>query len=203
MLDLSVVGCLYSYDAQNHQNDENIVHGPDILMAAKLQIENMRQSKSSKFVFLAMEANEGATEGFQLSDASVQMIYEVRSVSVMKLSISLNILVNENYLFQGILTDCGVDCPNKLKATVPVLMEGSEVHEVDCLLCLVNTGLLSHKGNFYSRSGSLSKKVKRKLRKKLDDNENEFLDQLCDFSLLLAFDKVCFCSNVIYIDILI
>lgn len=69
-------------------------------------------------------------------------------------------------------------------------MEGKEVEEIDCLLCLVNTGLLSHTGNFRSRSGSLSKKVKRRLRKKLDENEIEFVDHLCDFSLLLAMDKL-------------
>ena len=76
-LNLCVIGCIYSYDAESRTNQDDVVHGSDIIMMAKLQIENMRASKSSKFIFLAMETREGTTEGFQLSDSSVQMIYEV------------------------------------------------------------------------------------------------------------------------------
>ena len=76
-LNLSVLGCIYSYDSQTRASEEDIVHGEDIIKIAKLQAENMRLTKSKKFVFLAMEAQTGATEAFQLSDASVQMVYEV------------------------------------------------------------------------------------------------------------------------------
>ena len=90
------------------------------------------------------------------------------------------------------MTEGVLENPKHLKSTSPVLLEGKEVFEIDGLLCLVNTGLLQYSGRLLSRYGSLGVKIKRKLRKKLLNDETSFIDNLCDFSLLLAFDKVYF-----------
>lgn len=71
-----------------------------------------------------------------------------------------------------------------------MLLDGKEVSEIDCLLCLVNTGLLSHTGNYRTKIANLSPKTKKKLIKKLHGEEIEFLQELCSFSLLMALDKV-------------
>lgn len=83
-LELSVVGCVYSYDGTKRAEGD-AVHGTDVMNSSKLQIENMRATKSNKFTVLPMEAQSGATEAFQLSDISVQMIHEVRCTSIQQL----------------------------------------------------------------------------------------------------------------------
>ena len=86
------------------------------------------------------------------------------------------------------------ESPTQMQTSAPIMMDGKEVNEFDVILCLINTALLSHTGNFWSRniaSSKLTPKVKARLLKKLDKNvDNEFVDDLRDFSLLLALENV-------------
>mmetsp|Transcript_13143 Transcript_13143/g.17184 ORF Transcript_13143/g.17184 Transcript_13143/m.17184 type:complete len:479 (+) Transcript_13143:130-1566(+) len=169
-LGLHIVGCIYSYD-KNIRSEEEMVYSSDILKVAKLQCDSMRTRRISNFVFLSMEAQSGATEAFQLSDLSVQMYFE----DILKIA------------------NGDSESPTQMQTSAPIMMDGKEVNEFDVILCLINTALLSHTGNFWSRniaSSKLTPKVKARLLKKLDKNvDNEFVDDLRDFSLLLALEN--------------
>jgi len=196
-LGLHIVGCIYSYD-KNIRSEEEMVFSSDILKVAKLQCDSMRTRRISNFVFLSMEAQSGATEAFQLSDLSVQMYYEVGAIFYDEPR-DFPIFINNLYFqMQDILKIANSDSesPTQMQTSAPIMMDGKEVNEFDVILCLINTALLSHTGNFWSRniaSSKLTPKVKARLLKKLDKNvDNEFVDDLRDFSLLLALQNVRF-----------
>lgn len=174
-LGLVPVGWMFSYQNNRHEDDDALpIHGTDIQTGASLQIANMKsrlgRSEGAKFVTLAMDANSGATEAFQLSDVTVQMVAE------------------------GLLaTD------DKNSRHVPtkhaVLVDGKEVKKLDSVLCLVNTGLLPHVGSYcksatssVKKNGSLTNKTKKALLAAVD-NDASLLEELSDFNTLLALDQ--------------
>ena len=173
-LGLVPIGWMFSHKDNRHQDDEALpVFGLDVKTAAKLQITNMQQRNEidgRKFATLAMDATTGATEAFQLSDVSVQMVHE-----------------------EMIITN-----PGESRRLVPtkhaVLVDGRETKELDSVLCLVNTAMLSHAGAYsgtiasVKKNGSLTNKARKALIAALDD-DRKLLEQLCDFNALLALDQ--------------
>jgi hypothetical protein len=91
----------------------------------------------------------------------------------------------------------------------PVIVDGKETRQLDSVLCLVNTALLSHTGLYAGgggnggvhqpastkkRNGAITSKTRKAIVKALNDTDNEdtskLMSILCDFSLLLALDEL-------------
>ena len=198
-LGLQPVGWIFSYDGTREPDrtggDALPVWAADVDTGARLQVANMQRaaarddddsssssssSNGSRFVTLAMDASSGGTEAFQLSDVAVQM-------------------VAEHYLLPGDDSQpkaSGRYCPTRH----PVLVDGKETSELDSVLCLVNTALLSHEG-LYAGSGStkkgrLTSKARKALLRALDsDDHRKLLETLCDFELLLVLDDLLSASD--------
>jgi hypothetical protein len=178
-LGLVPVGWIFSYQENNrHENEGALpIWGVDVQTGASLQISNMRtrdRTQGAKFVTLAMDANTGATEAFQLSDESVQMVAEGMLVPVLDGSKN------------------GRHVPTKHA----LLVDGKETNKLDSVLCLVNTAMLSHTGSFSGKSatssvkknGNLTTKTKKALLGALDDDPR-LLEELCDLNTILALDQ--------------
>lgn len=180
-LGLQPVGWIYSYTDNNARQDAEVpTLSRDIWAGAKIQVHMMKhlgREKGAKFVTLAMDSSMGATEGFQLSDGVIQMISE------------------------EVLED--TDKEERYFTTQdPVLVDGKETHEVDSVLCLVNTAMLSHIGKFsgklgnniIGKGGGLTAKTKSRLLSIIQaakgGNDNDVFDTLCDFNLLCGLDKI-------------
>jgi primosomal replication protein N len=175
-LGLVPVGWIFSYqDNRNEDEDALPVFGLDVQTGAKLQIANMRSKgivDGAKFATLAMDANIGATEAFQLSDVSVQMVHE--SILVIKDGESTRHVATKN----------------------PVMVDGKQANDIDSVLCLVNTAMLSHVGSFagktaassIKKNGSLTKKAKTAILSALED-DSKLLEELCDLNVLVALDQ--------------
>ena len=186
-LGLVPIGWIFSYQGDRHKADKSgdddalPMFGLDVQTGAMLQISNMRSVRDriegSKFVTLAMDATAGGVEAFQLSDVSVQMVAE------------------------GILSpkDGPENVPNKrhLPLKREVLIDGKETKQLDSVLCLVNTAVLSHVGTFAGKSaassikknGSLTAKTKKALLAAMDD-DSKLLQELCDMNTILACDQI-------------
>jgi len=174
-------------------DDSLPVKGRNVVTGARLQIENMKRLQKGNtasgstatngeddvphgFVTLAMESHTGATEAFQLSDVSVQMVAEGL------------------FLLEGDVDD------RYVKTSHPVLVDNQETQLVDSVLCLVNTALLSNEGLFAGKTqnsikatnGSLTTKTRKALLKasRNSDNDASLLALLCDFNVLLALDEL-------------
>lgn len=172
-LGLEPIGWIFTYDNDRHDNDGLPVFGRDLWAGGRLQASNMQRIgiDQPRFVTLAMDARNGATEAFQLSDVCVQMVAE------------------------GLL-----DKPKDTRMVTvehSVLVDGKEVQEFDSVLCLVNTAMLSHEGSFSSstnpvkKNGSLTNKTRKALLQAIEaDNDKALLEKLCDFNLLLALDEL-------------
>lgn len=188
-LGLWPVGWLYTYDDSDVRREAELpVLSRDVWHGARLQCRVLQQRGDNHdhgaecFVTLAMDAADGATEGFQLSDVAVQMVAEG--------GLSLE------------HDDDGRD-RRYFRTLDPVLVDGSETHEVDSVLCLVNTAMLSHRGMFCdggaavatTKKGALTAKTKRRILAALGgdrdskDNDNA-LQVLCDFHILCGLDRV-------------
>lgn len=176
-LGLVPIGWMYSYtDNRREQDDELPVHGLDIEVGASLQISKMQKHddvEDKNFVTLAMNAKTGETEAFQLSDLCVQMVHE-------------DIFAVEH----GVSTT-----KRQVPTKYPILVDGRETHELDSVLCLINTAILPHIGTFagkstgtVKKSGSLSNKTKKLLLSVLDD-DRKLWKELSDFNVLLALDR--------------
>jgi hypothetical protein len=175
-LGLVPVGWIFSYQDKRHEDEEALpVFGLDVHTGAKLQIARMKSNgivDGAKFSTLAMDANIGATEAFQLSDVSVQMVHE--GILVIKDGKSTRHVATKN----------------------PVLVDGKQSNDVDSVLCLVNTAMLSHVGSFagktaassIKKNGSLTKKAKTAILNALEDDP-KLLEELCDFNVLVALDQ--------------
>jgi hypothetical protein len=175
-LGLTPVGWIFSHQDNRHEDEDALpVYDLDIQNGATLQIANMRSRgniEGAKFVTLAMDANTGATEAFQLSDVSVQMVHE-------------GILLTDN---------------GKSKRHVPtkhaVLVDDKETKELDSVLCLVNTAMLSHVGSFsgktstssVKKNGKLTNKAKEAMINAFDDDQKLF-EELCNFNTILKLDQ--------------
>jgi hypothetical protein len=184
-LGLQPVGWVFTYDGSKDKDrtsdDALPMFSSDIQTGASLQIENMQaavgnvENDGSRFVSLAMDASSGATEAFQLSDVSVQMVAEDMFVSP-----------------KG----------RYVKTRHPVIVDGKETEDLDSVLCLVNTAMLSHEGVFSGKTasvkkktGSLSSKARKAILSAVDSgNDSKLLEALCDFNTLLALDDL-FQSN--------
>jgi hypothetical protein len=174
-LGLVPVGWIFSYQDNRHEDDDALpIHGADVQTGASLQITNMKslgRSEGAKFVTLAMDANSGATEAFQLSDVSVQMVAE-------------GLLVPDD--------KNGRQVPTKHA----VLVDGKEVKKLDSVLFLVNTAMLPHVGTYSGKSatsavkknGNLLIKTKKALLAAVDSDAS-LLEELSDFNTLLALDQ--------------
>jgi hypothetical protein len=81
-------------------------------------------------------------------------------------------------------------------------VDGKETQQLDSVLCLVNTAMLSHEGSFagnlgsgssVKKNGSLTNKARKAILKAMDDDDSDdakVLELFCDFSILLALDDV-------------
>jgi ribosome-binding protein aMBF1 (putative translation factor) len=184
-LGLRPVGWIFSYDDNRNDDTEDSlpVYQSDIQEAAVLQIHNMKnagRTDGCSFATLAMDARTGATEAFQLSDVCVQMVAEGM------------IVANDEKKKDGRY------CQTKHA----VVVDGKETQQLDSVLCLVNTAMLSHEGSFagnlgsgssVKKNGSLTNKARKAILKAMDDDDSNdalVLELLCDFSILLALDDV-------------
>ena len=198
-LGLRPVGWMFSYsdDRNRHEDDEGgaslPVHGHDAIMGAKLQIEQMKCSgreDGRRFVTLALDCREGATEAFQLSDTCVQMVAEgVLSVP------STAEVDNE---------DTSMRNTRFITLMDPVIVSGEETKLLDSVLLLVNLAVLSHVGLYSGGAGAIGGNVKRssgailvKTKKRIlaaleqrHGNDGALLKELCDFDVLLALDSL-------------
>jgi len=186
LLGLRPVGWIFSYNDDRHKQQDSLpVYAPDASTGSRLQIANMQSPElgridGSRFVTLSMDATSGATEAFQLSDVCVQMVSED-------------------------LWDVSDPAPsNKKKGSRfvttkhAVLVDGKETKELDSVLCLINTAMLSHKGSYagpatnsIKKSGGITNKVKKALLTSLDQNDDaKLFATLSDFNLLLTLEKM-------------
>lgn len=184
MLGMRVVGWIYSY-TDNRQNDENNdssedslpVLANDIINGAKGQISSMKKNgrdDGKKYVTLAIDANSGAAEAFQFSDVCVQMVAEG----------VLSIPDDDTYQRRFVETNEAIVIDNK------------ETKELDSVLCLVNTAMLSHEGRFSGsenatkKAGGLTAKKKKTILQKLDgQDDGDLVAELCDFGVIMALDR--------------
>jgi len=192
-LGLQPVGWIYTFTDPSATREEAQIPvlTKDVWNAGKIQAHLMEnpqlgREEGEKFVTLAMDATIGATEGFQLCDIVVQMVTE-------------QILLGKEGRFS--FDDASDDEMNKderyFHSRDPVIVDGQETHEVDSVLCLVNTAMLSHKGNHsgkdnvLSKSGGLTGKAKKRILNALIDSDSEKVFKvLGDFHILCGLDKV-------------
>ena len=175
LLGIRPIGWVFAYNDNRHEVEDSLpVYGQDSKTGALLQIANMKsmgRTDGSRFVTCAMDATTGSTEAFQLSDVCVQMIAED--------------LWDDDKKGRFVSTKHNV------------IVDGKETKELDSVLCLVNTAVLSHSGSFagpntnsVNKSGGITKKVKKNLLAALEANDdNKLLSILCDFNLLLSLEK--------------
>jgi hypothetical protein len=189
-LGLQPVGWMFSYtDARTttatssnnsktttEPNDNLPVFAQDMWVGATLQAQCMQSSQGehSHFCTVCMQAATGATEVFQLSHQAVQMVAEDVWSS----------------------TERG----RHVVTRIPILVDGKQTHNLDTVLCLVNTALLSHVGWYAGASasssvkrkdGSLTTKTRKSLLQALHDKEDaQLLTLLSDFQVILALDEI-------------
>ncbi|KAL3944179.1 MAG: hypothetical protein SGBAC_001736 [Bacillariaceae sp.] len=178
-LGLQPVGWIFSHVDDRHGEDADSlpVYDLDLHCGSHLQIAKMKDASehASKFVTLSMDANNGATEAFQLSDVCVQMAHEGM-----------------------IVTESGTS-KKEVTTKHAVVVDGRETTKVDSVLCLVNTGMLSHTGAYagktatsaVKKNGKLTNKTKKALLNLLESGKDtKLLEELCDFNTLLALDQL-------------
>ncbi len=189
-LGMKPVGWIYSYsdDRQGDSvdgaaaasgEDSLPVWGRDIVVGAQGQIENMQQlgrDEGCKYVTLALDCKSGATEAFQLSNTSVQMVAE-----------GVLAIPKDKVMERFVQTQESVSIDNK------------ETTDLDTVFCLVNTAMLSHEGRFsgkagvnaVKKTGGLTNKKKKTLLSKLEGESNEeIFRELCDFDTLMALHSI-------------
>jgi len=110
-------------------------------------------------------------------------------------------MVHES-MFDSLVPPPSVLAANNNPRTVPmkhaVLVDGRETTELDSVLCLVNTAMLSNVGNYAGKSAAssvkksnagLANKAKKTLLNALETDDNKLLEELCDFNILVALDQ--------------
>ena len=186
LLGLRPVGWIFAYNDKRLKQDEDSlpVYGADAYTGSLLQIANMQtldRIEGSRFATLSMDATTGATESFQLSDVCVQMVAE-------------NLWDISSPASGG---KKGADAKRFVSTRHAVLVDGKETKELDSVLCLVNTAMLSHVGSYagptansVKKSGGVTNKAKKGILAALDANDDgALLETLCDLNLLLTLDK--------------
>ena len=178
LLGLRVCGWIFSYNDNRHKDEDSLpVYGPDAKTGALLQIANMQKqgrTDGTRFATLSMDATTGATEAFQLSDVCVQMIAEDLWEVPKKAGTT----------------------PRFVNTKHAVIVDGKETKELDSVLCLVNTAMLSHEGSFagnfngVKKNGGITTKAKKAILSAIDAKDDaRLLDILTNFNLLLALDQ--------------
>jgi hypothetical protein len=137
-------------------------------------MERNGREEGAKFCTLAMDAHTGATEAFQLSDVSVQMVAEN-------------------------MWD-GKESKRFVTTQHEIIVDGKETTQLDAVLCLVNTAMLSHEGSFagktvnsVKKNGSLTGKTRKALLAALEKDSSDhcsLLNALNDFDILMALDEL-------------
>jgi len=198
-----------SIDDYDTDDDQVPVNAIDVWTGAKLQIENMRRvhnnndnngatqkdiNKGDKFVSVSMDAETGTTEAFQLSHVTIQMVHDDVFASISE-DASSSSDKNKKNMKGGSSSN-----PKIVSTRHPVLVDGRETKELDSVLCLINTALLSHDGSFSGSSsassvkksnGTLTNKTKKDLLALMEkDDDRSLMANLCDFNLLLALDSM-------------
>jgi hypothetical protein len=189
-----------------------------ILRAARFQIDVMRQKAQRPrthdpgtastttnnfegFCTIAMDRSSGATEAYQLTDVTVQMVAE---------GLFYETTTNTFDAKKRADTNDNDENNNILKTKHPIWVDGGESNSLDTLLCLVNTAVLSHTGWYSTKTtrtvkktnGRLTKVTRTKLLAALQlpkgkaagNGENNgdaaALEVLCDFDLLVALVRM-------------
>lgn len=193
-LNLQPVGWIYTHN--NNKNIDNVttkknevpVSARDVVLAAKIQAALMKtlgRETGGRFVTVSLDVASGESEAFQMSDQCIQMVAE-----------GVLLLPQDT---QAAHDEDNYDSSNNTPATViktssPVIVDGQETRTVDCLLFLVNTGMLSHIGSLSGDGdiiGKLTSKVKQKLLTYLaQGDDSKTIHLLSNFNLLLALSKV-------------
>ena len=182
-LGLTPVGWIFSYPNDRHEKEDSLpVYARDIATAARLQIQLMKNvqqkhsvqdnSEYKGFCTVAMHSGTGETEVFQISNVAVQMVSQDMFVLPEK--------KNERFV----------------ETAHAVLVDGRETTNLDSVLCLVNTALVSHSGIFVGESShgtkknnpfQITKKTRKSLMKALNDkDDSKLLGILCNFNILAA-----------------
>ena len=234
-LGLRPVGWLYSYSEDRHaagsgsgagtggSGDDNgadedalPVYAPDVYYGALLQIGNMKsklgREEGKKFVTLALDGRSGATEAFQLSDVSVQMVAEGLIPKPMDVNADADDgskkktkkKSSSKTIKKGDKKSKKSPAPSSdrfVTAKEKFLVDSEETTELDSVLCLVNTALLGHTGTFcgkqgessVTKKGQLTGKTKKRILAALDkseksDHDVDLFEALCDFNALCALD---------------
>jgi len=228
-LGLRPVGWIYSYSEDRHAagagsgaggsgNDNDAdedalpMYASDVYYGALLQIGNMRsklgRDEGKKFVTLALDGRSGATEAFQLSDVSVQMVAEGL------ISQPADVVADDGSKKKAKKRSDKSTKKGGIKSKSPTppsdrfvttkekfLVDSEETTELDSVLCLVNTALLGHTGTFcgkqaessVTKKGQLTAKSKKRIIAALDKSEKsdydvDLFEALCDFNVLYALD---------------
>jgi len=234
-LGLRPVGWMYSYSEDRHaagsgsgagtggSGDDNgadedalPVYAPDVYYGALLQIGNMKsklgREEGKKFVTLALDGRSGATEAFQLSDVSVQMVAEGLIPKPMDVNADADDgskkktkkKSSSKTIKKGDKKSKKSPAPSSdrfVTAKEKFLVDSEETTELDSVLCLVNTALLGHTGTFcgkqgessVTKKGQLTGKTKKRILAALDkseksDHDVDLFEALCDFNALCALD---------------
>eukprot|EP00550_Attheya_septentrionalis_P009748 CAMPEP_0198282024 /NCGR_PEP_ID=MMETSP1449-20131203/1897_1 /TAXON_ID=420275 /ORGANISM="Attheya septentrionalis, Strain CCMP2084" /LENGTH=611 /DNA_ID=CAMNT_0043978095 /DNA_START=159 /DNA_END=1991 /DNA_ORIENTATION=- len=226
-LGLRPVGWIYSY---NDEREELPVHGRDLVTGALFQMECMKQlgrEDGARVVMLALHAETGATEAFQLSDVAVQMAAEgiitlpppppssssSSSSTVSKPQKSSKPAVSRSHKKEKEESTASKNpkssstTPRFLETRDPILVDSKETHELDAVLCLVNTAMLSHVGLFSGSEGvahpvkgknrSLTQNAKKRILAAAaaaatleHESQQVLMKELCDLNVLLALDNL-------------
>ena len=128
---------------------------------------------------MALDSKSGATEAFQLSKVSVQIVAE----GVLAIPASPKESIKRF-----------------VKTQESIRIDNIETKEFDSVLCLVNTAMLSHEGRFSGKAdsnsikkvrvGGLTAKKKESLLAQIEDeNDSDLVDGLCDFNVMMALDR--------------
>ena len=173
------VGWIFSYEGNEgdaRAEAQVPILSRDVVTAAQIQatlMEKLGVGVGDKFITLALNAPTGATEAFQISDQCIQMTAE------------------------GVFAEPPPKEERLLRTTAPVIVDGKETREVDCVLCLVNTAMLSHSGslsktNNISNSGKLTSKVKKQITDSLAKfgGRDETIEIMRNFNLLYGLSKI-------------
>jgi hypothetical protein len=222
-LGLAPVGWIFSYQDDRLAEENSFgtdgpqaLFGLDVAVGGALKIQSMKDKHDhpdgengeatddlnvmgDKFVTLAMDATTGATEAFQLSDVSVQMVHEDIFEPVLEPVVAAQ-KPQPKAKGKSKKPKIVLQNPPVVPTKHPVLVDGRETSLLDSVLCLVNTAVLSHSGSYCGSSGGnptkksnggLTNKTKKALAKALDSPEsNDFLKLASDFSVLLALDEL-------------
>jgi hypothetical protein len=189
-LNLQPVGWIYTHnnDSITTKKNEVPVSARDVVIAAKIQAALMKtlgRETGGRFVTVSLDVANGESEAFQMSDQCIQMVAE----GVLLLQQESEAANDEdNY------GSSNNSATTVIKTSSPVIVDGKEMRTVDCLLCLVNTGMLSHTGSLSGDGdiiGKLTSKVKQKLRTYLTQgDDSKTIQYLSNFNLLLTLSKV-------------